>query len=440
MIDINFSWMLYSAINIVSLYTLNDVIGLFLKDKIYDYYLYKWIPYIIYLIVGLQTYNNKLPYINVITQIILVFILSSNFLLDFKKVIIIAFSWTGLKIIVEMLVSIVYSTLINDTIIYVINKEINNLIASTICSLILLIIVKSLYLLKNKKNVENFSFINSLKVCIMPISSIFILYTFIEFSVYGSANNIILIISVSLIAFLNVFFYSLFDKISQSQKLYYENQLLKNQSKYYIEIEQNLNNTFENVRLIKHELNNHLIELKFNLDKNTPESINDASNKINKLIGEVFVNDFKTYTKNQSINRLLNYKLLNAYKSNINVEVNANIKFNINVDLNDLYIILGNSIDNAIRCFNSSESVLDKIEIVIIDDDNNLLIKISNPYVGKLVFKNELPITTQKNKSIHGIGLQLIKKTVENKNGFFNIKTKDNIFILEISLFDELLK
>ncbi len=39
---------------------------------------------------------------------------------------------------------------------------------------------------------------------------------------------------------------------------------------------------------------------------------------------------------------------------------------------------------------------------------------------------------------MHGVGLKSIKKIVDDKNGYFKIKTNNHVFSLEIVLFDEI--
>lgn len=103
-----------------------------------------------------------------------------------------------------------------------------------------------------------------------------------------------------------------------------------------------------------------------------------------------------------------------------------------------MYIILGNVIDNAVRNFDSSTSDVKQIIIRIFDDCGNLYIKISNPYCKKLNFKNGLPITDKEKKSLHGVGLRSIKSLIESKNGYFDISIKNNLFTIEILLYDEI--
>ncbi|MCQ4936347.1 GHKL domain-containing protein [Anaerotignum propionicum] len=103
-----------------------------------------------------------------------------------------------------------------------------------------------------------------------------------------------------------------------------------------------------------------------------------------------------------------------------------------------LYIILGNAIDNALECLCKRESIEKKLSILILEDNKNLLIKIENPFTGSLNFKNGLPLTTKQNRTMHGIGLQSIRKLVQEKDGYFKITTINNNFSLEILLYGEI--
>lgn len=305
-------------------------------------------------------------------------------------------------------------------------------------ALFTLIIAKTFQLYRrNKDDFERFSFFDSFQVGIIPLCSIFIMYTFKELvKNYGLEVQWFVVISLLSIVFINLFFYYLFDKLRKIERVKYDNELLKKQTQYYMELEKNINLSFEKIRILKHDMNHHLLYFKSKLADNTQESINEAGCKIDLLIGEILLDDTKMYTQNLKLNRLLNYKLFQV--NNIAVDVKVSMKAESVIDENSLYIILGNGIDNAVRCFDNSKALEEKLTVKILDDNNNLFIKITNPYAGNLNFKNGLPLTTKKNKSMHGVGLQSIKKLVEDKNGYFKITSENNIFCLDILLYDEI--
>ena len=176
--------------------------------------------------------------------------------------------------------------------------------------------------------------------------------------------------------------------------------------------------------------------MKSKLEENENGFHQEVISEIDKMIEDSMPDENFEYTKNKKFNRILNYKLFSI--KDIEVDIKVTIPEDIDIDEMSLYIILGNLIDNAVRNFDKSLSKLDKIVIRIVDDNENLFIKISNPYAKKLRFRNGLPLTDKPDTSLHGIGLKSVKELVERKNGYFKIDTDDFIFCLEILLFDEM--
>lgn len=95
--------------------------------------------------------------------------------------------------------------------------------------------------------------------------------------------------------------------------------------RYYIEREQVVSNSFEKIRSIKHDLNYQLLYLKSRLEENTEKSLMELEDKLNFLIGEEFKGNLKIYTKNQGLNRLLNYKLQEASSKGIETDTKINV-------------------------------------------------------------------------------------------------------------------
>lgn len=263
----------------------------------------------------------------------------------------------------------------------------------------------------NKKALsENLNVFDSLYVCVVPVFSIFTLYFFLQLSLIHNVQYSIVIIACLLVIFINIFFFSLFDKIRFSEKLKYKNAILKNQ----------------------------LLCLKAKTDEKSLTALEEVRNLLDIMIKDTLSENQIEYTKNKSLNKLLNYKLFVANKSEIEVDIKVSIRDDTYIDEISLYTILGNAIDNATRNFDSSNSYMKNINIRIVDDYDNLFIRISNPYNKRLKFKNGLPLTDKRNKELHGIGVQSIKDLVEQKNGHFKITNIDNIFTLEIMLYEEI--
>lgn len=429
----------YFGINLLALYVLNSALHLYLKPKEGLKSTLKSIPYLIYVFVGVFTYFlTRTPLLNIIIQAILVYLISINFNGNIKTKISLACIWIAFSMILEVLVSIVYAIMLSKSINMVVLNDISKIIACTIHTLFMLIIVKAGNLIqKNKAETVQLS-LHSLYLSIIPLCSVCLLHIFATLSLAYTIMPQIVILFCMFIIFINIFFFELFDKLQESEKLKYENSLLKNQSEYFMQLEQNANNTFEKIRTIKHDLKYQLLFLKAKTEDKSNSSLEEIGNFLDTLIEDTLSEKKIEYTKNKSLNRLLNYKLFSISKKKIELDINVTIREDTYIDNVSLYTILGNAIDNAIRNFDSTNSSMKNIVIRIVDDCDNLFIKIANPYNKILKFKNGIPLTDKANKEFHGIGLQSIKNLVEQKNGHFKITSADNIFTLEVLLYDEI--
>jgi hypothetical protein len=72
---------------------------------------------------------------------------------------------------------------------------------------------------------------------------------------------------------------------------------------------------------------------------------------------------------------------------------------------------------------------LGTISITIREKQEKLLIQISNPFIGTVIFEDERPISPIKH---HGIGTRSIISMVEKYNGIYSYTAEKNIFIVTI--------
>ncbi len=429
----------YAFLNSLSLYTLDGFLVLFLDRRNLKMRV-KFIPYLIYFIVGIFTYYlSNIPSLNSLISIVLVLIITLNYNGKIKSRVALSFFWTLFRFIIELAVSMVYVNILNITLNQMIHNDLLKILGNAYIAIISLVIVKVFPLiLRRKTQIEKITYIESFKISIIPICSIVILYAFMKISLDYNLTNWIVVVSIVLIVFINIFFFYLFDRLKDIEKLKFENELLKNQSEYYVKLEESMNSSFDRVRTIKHDLKHQLLYLRAKTQEKTAEAFEEVERTLERLIGDTLSEDLIEYTKNIKLNRLINYKLLYIHKHEIEVELIVNVSENSRIDENSLYIILGNAIDNAVENFDMGKKSYEKIVIMLVEESKNLFIKVSNPYKNKLTFRNGLPITSKIDKSMHSIGLKSIKNLVEDNNGYFKIKTKDNIFSLEILLFDKI--
>lgn len=125
--------------------------------------------------------------------------------------------------------------------------------------------------------------------------------------------------------------------------------------------------------------------------------------------------------------------ILNEYQaivedSNISFDFDISVPKNLGISAVDLYVLLGNTLDNAVDACKSVPEGERYIRIQMRIYHNILFYQIENPYT------QEYP-QRSRGKG-HGYGLQNVQKCVEKHNGHMSISQKGNKFILSMRLND----
>ncbi|MNY13128.1 sensory histidine kinase DcuS [compost metagenome] len=198
-------------------------------------------------------------------------------------------------------------------------------------------------------------------------------------------------------------------KIAFESELKFFKQLKHSQSKLYS---------------MKHDLKNQYVVLMGMLSKgDTAEAEKYLQSSIQKI---EHIDYF--FTNNYVLNYLLNEKKSIAESNGITLNVKSFLPVSINLDTDIFAVVLGNLIDNSLnavlRLSNSKEK---EISLLIKQFDNNLLIEISN------VFET-MELKTRKNRRFEGIGINNVKRIIEENGGIYNQWVKDNQYIVSILL------
>lgn len=130
------------------------------------------------------------------------------------------------------------------------------------------------------------------------------------------------------------------------------------------------------------------------------------------------------YTDNIILNYMLNRKLNECEKNDIRMNCLITGEITGISDI-DIYILLGNLIDNAIEAVALSEDK--RISVILYSDESTVGIEVGNS-VKQGIMKNNLElVSTKKNKEKHGYGMKNVMDIVERYNGTFykNISNED---------------
>lgn len=131
-------------------------------------------------------------------------------------------------------------------------------------------------------------------------------------------------------------------------------------------------------------------------------------------------------TGNKLIDSILGYGMKKAGELGVAVQPAVWVDSTINFPVPDLFVIIGNTLDNAMEaCCQIEDEAARTISVQLHQKNHLLLYEISNPYNGKKF---------QKPGKIHGYGLRNVEACVNRNDGLMSITKENGIFTVSIQL------
>lgn len=186
----------------------------------------------------------------------------------------------------------------------------------------------------------------------------------------------------------------------------------------------------KNATIIKsqrHDLRHHLTVIQHYNNEGNKEKITEY---LNDLLTSIPTEQSMNYCENQAVNAILIY-FISAYKD-IDIHTQLSIPNDLkNVKDNDLCIIMGNLLENAIEACNRIDDDSHKyININSRLQYDTLTITVDNSFNGSYKIENGIYISSKRNEP--GIGISSVKKVVEKYNGDCRFEAKDNTFMASV--------
>ena len=292
---------------------------------------------------------------------------------------------------------------------------------------------------ENYKKRRTASYISNLYwwyIFLVPVSSMFILYTLFLYSTieYNEILSYITTVSVVAILVINMIIFHLHDKIIEKYEMETQNRLLEEKNNYYIHQYNEAEHFQDKIRKLSHDMKNHLLCIQTLAEKG---QINQIKSYIDYLLVDNDILKSPIDSGNLVIDAILGYKI--SYAAQYDIDVKLDLQIPQGLLINEAYIctILGNSLDNAIEACKKQLKGQRTIKIIISYLKTNLFISIINTHEGNIkVDKNKKIITSKENSNNHGLGLKNIKEAVEKYNGELIIEYTESIFELSIVLYN----
>ncbi len=210
-----------------------------------------------------------------------------------------------------------------------------------------------------------------------------------------------------------------------------QNELILKERAYYKRELALLQEKAELGRHFRHDLKNRMEVIRSLADTGNLDELKKYLCSVQNKISDI---QLYSTTGNLSIDAIINSKLTQAAQKDIEVTASIALPASLCIDEDDIVIILGNLLDNALEA-NEYVDLDKKIDFNFHYENGCLLLKIKNSYNQGIVIKDGSYISRKENKSLHGIGLKSVKHTVEKYKGIMEIETTQDIFCVTIMLY-----
>ncbi len=284
--------------------------------------------------------------------------------------------------------------------------------------------------LKNTQKKDNIPY--TFVVAVVAEMALIIILEFLIFQQDGinSGIRIASMLVVTFILLLMVYLYTSLSAIAEERT---KNQMIEKEKDYYHNQAELLQSNDEDLRAFRHDIKNKMLALYELLDKN---EIKRAVNYLQELTDKI--EKIKNYSQsgNIVIDSVVNYKLSLAEKQGDSITAEVSLPGKIPVEDDDLVVVLGNLLDNAIEATKKLETNK-YIYLKIKYDRECLIVKIENSFDNHVIVKKEKLQTRKENHELHGIGLQSVGNIVDKYHGDLNIVYKENIFSVMVLLYSE---
>ena len=287
---------------------------------------------------------------------------------------------------------------------------------------IAVLLIKRIYC---KKQILNSSY-NWYLMFTINAGSIYIIYeTYVWVNIHNNWNLSVLILVV-IIYIINFTIFHLYNKLLTQYNESIKTEQIKNYMSYF-ELQKEEK---EKLRYWRHDINNYLLSVSIMIENGCyKEALSILQSKIDalELIRTV------EYSGNLFVDCIINYKARASACHNIKIVCDCVIPDELNIPGDDLSIILGNSLDNAIEACIDLEYSPRIIHIKLSYDRGVFLYVIKNKY-NKIRQRGRKFISTKSDHINHGLGIDNIQTIVSKYNGGMTIETKDNLFTMSIIL------
>ncbi|MCM1256321.1 MAG: GHKL domain-containing protein [Roseburia sp.] len=303
-----------------------------------------------------------------------------------------------------------------------------NALGTIISKIMMMVLTHTISVFWNKRYDEAVPVRFYLYFLLLPVGSIVMVLN--QFSVEG--NGSLSTVSVSILLLFNVIFFEIYVKMNELFLQEKENIVHARQSEIILANTQEQKKMIEDFHEEKHNLVNKLVVLKSEAEEKGTEKVIEG---INQIINDCQHRESICDSGNSTIDAIINFKYSMAKEYGIEFCLKIAVPEELPIRQQDMGVVLGNALDNAIEAVKECNPDNRRIGISIGIKKDAWVLVMKNPY-EHVIEKDRRGriLSSKKEKDRHGYGLKSMIKIAEKYQGDVVINEEKHFFCLTVVL------
>lgn len=403
----------------------------FERKEIHGIFVYIYISCIIVQDVAINLIPDDMAYCRIILVTALLFGMSLFYKGSMVAKVIFSLLFVAMSMLGELLIACIFVA-------YDIAIPSNSQAGYFITYSLLLILIKGIHCYINDVILGENSWKTSFKIILLPIASMFLAYriffTQYELGIHGIYWRTI--VSIIILLSINIIMFEILTQLSENMDLKRKTALYERE---FILLEQHMHereNLMKEFRVKRHDLKHQMLNLLMLLKEQDYKKLEENIGRLAELdsLNGLFV----VNTENSIIDAFVNSKYAFATERGIKFDAKLNIPAELPFAGEDISVILGNALDNALEACLRGEVNDPYVKLNMSYDQGNLVILVENTFDGFLKKERKTGWVTRKsNSQQHGIGIQSIRNVIQKYHGYYHVDIEGKVYRLEMVLYPQ---
>ena len=344
----------------------------------------------------------------------------------FQKIFVSAFTM-GLVAITATLTTLLVAKLSGNQVAFLLS-HFSGIRVTSICLTKLLFFVITRIILRIKES-GKLKGMDVIALVIVPMLSDLAITLMMYAAIQEPSIQTIVLYAVGIVLILNIVVYFLFIRLGKAGKIKTEMALLALQNECLQENAKDIENMYDTVRALRHDLKNHLLCILSMAEERDVEGIEQYTRQL--LQQQNTVNKLIMFSGSKVLDAIINSKSAAAERAGVRLSAIITTPL-AGISPEDITIILGNALDNAIRAAKDSQRKV--VDIYIQPQGAYSSIVIANDIAHPVLSDNPALRTTKNIRYRHGFGIQNMRQAVERNQGLIRFYEQNDRFICDILL------